>query len=37
LNSLLSGYTGAEDAVGKATEDLKVKYTINDADLAGKT
>ena len=37
LNSLISGYTGPEDAVGKAVEDLKVKYSLKDVDLAGKT
>jgi hypothetical protein len=37
LNSLLSGYTGPEDAVGKATQDLKSKYTLTDADLLSKT
>jgi hypothetical protein len=37
LNSLLGGYTVPEDAVGKAIDDLKAKYTITDADLAGKT
>jgi hypothetical protein len=37
LNSLLSTYNGPEDAMGKAIEELKVKYTIQDVDLAGKT
>ena len=37
LNSLVSGYSGPEDAVGKAIEDLKLKYSIQDAELAGKT
>src|ERR1035438_1915446 len=37
LNSLVSGYKGPEDAVGKAIQDLKVKYTLQDADLAGRT
>jgi len=34
---MVSGYTGPEDAVGNAMQDLKVKYTPQDADLAGKT
>jgi len=37
LNTLLSKYSGPEDAMGKAIEELKVKYTLGDADLAGKT
>jgi hypothetical protein len=37
LNSLLSGYSGPEDALGKAIQELKVKYTISDAELVGKT
>lgn len=37
LNSLVSRYTGPEDAVGAAIHDLKVKYTLQDADLVGKT
>jgi hypothetical protein len=37
LNSLVSGYRGPEDAVGDAIRDLKVKYTLQGADLAGKT
>jgi len=37
LHSLVSGYSGPEDAVGNAIRDLKVKYTLQDVDLAGKT
>jgi hypothetical protein len=37
LYSIVSGYVGAEDVMGKAIQDLKVKYAIQDADLAGKT
>ena len=37
LHSLVSGYSGPEDALGKAIQDLKVKYTLRDVDLAGKT
>ncbi len=37
LNSMLSTYRGPEDAVSKAMQDLRVKYTIEDADLKGKT
>jgi hypothetical protein len=37
LHALVSGYVGPEDAVGNAIRDLKVKYTLNDVDLAGKT
>lgn len=37
LYSIVSGYVGPEDALGKAIENLKAKYTIQDADLAGKT
>lgn len=37
LNSLVSGYRGPEDDLGKAIQDLKVKYTLQDADVAGKT
>ena len=37
LYPLLSGYVGEDDVMGKAIEELKVKYTIRDADLAGRT
>jgi hypothetical protein len=37
LNSLLGGYTVPEDSMGKAITDLKAKYEITDADLAGKS
>jgi hypothetical protein len=37
LNSLISGYVAPEDAFGKAIRDLKTKYTLSDADLAGRT
>jgi hypothetical protein len=30
LNSLVSGYSGEEDAVGNAIRDLTVKYTLQD-------
>jgi len=37
LNSLTSGYVMPEDALAKAIGDLKVKYTLKDVDLAGRT
>jgi uncharacterized protein YPO0396 len=37
LNSLVSGYSGPDDAIGNAIRDLKVKYTLSDVDLAAKT
>jgi hypothetical protein len=37
LNSLVSGYAGPEDSMGAAIHDLKVKYTLQDGELAGKT
>jgi hypothetical protein len=37
LNTLVSGYRGPEDAVGKAIEDLRVKYDLPAAGLPGKT
>lgn len=37
LNSMLSSYNGPEDAMGKAIEELKVKYTLQGVDLVGKT
>ena len=37
LNSLTSGYVMPEDALAKAIGDLKVKYTLTDVDLAGRT
>ena len=37
LHSLISGYTGPEDAFAKAIGELKTKYTLSDADLAGRT
>jgi hypothetical protein len=33
LNSMLSGYTGPADLLGKAIADLKATYKIQDADL----
>ena len=36
-NSLTSGYVMPEDALAKAIGDLKVKYTLTDVDLAGRT
>ena len=30
-------YRGPEDDLGKAIQDLKVKYTLKDVDLTGKT
>ena len=37
LNSLTSGYVMPEDALAKAIGELKVKYTLKDVDLAGRT
>ena len=37
LNQILSSYHGPEDVLGKAIDDLKVKYAIQDADLVVKT
>jgi hypothetical protein len=37
LNSLVSRYAAPDDAWHKAIQDLKVKYTLRDADLAGRT
>jgi hypothetical protein len=34
LNSMLGGYTGPEDLLGKAIAELKATYNIQDADLA---
>ena len=33
LSSMLGGYTGPEDLLGKAIADLKATYKIQDADL----
>lgn len=37
LNTLTSGYVMPEDAFRKAIGDLKAKYSLSDADLAGRT
>jgi len=37
VNSLTSGYVMPEDALAKAVGELKVKYTLKDVDLAGRT
>jgi len=37
VNSLTSGYVMPEDALAKAIGELKVKYTLEDVDLAGRT
>jgi len=37
VNSLTSGYVMPEDALAKAISELKVKYTLKDVDLAGRT
>ena len=37
LTAILAAYHGPEDVVGKAIHDLKVKYTIQEVDRAGKT
>ncbi|MGD0869937.1 MAG: hypothetical protein ABSB88_10330 [Bryobacteraceae bacterium] len=34
LNSMLGGYTGAEDLLGKAIAELKATYKIQEADLS---